>query len=154
MKCQLMFALLLTAILPVSGVQPRVVEISGKPEKIRNLEIVVENKVPLVYFAAEELRDTLKKAAGIQVPITAKPSEGKISLILGDCPSTRAAGINVNQLPAEGYYIIRKGNRVYLAGRDDPEKGCRRLRLRTDGRPDAGDGRIRGYGSSQKTPEW
>lgn len=126
MKCQLLFALLLTAILPVSGVQPRVVEISGKPEKIRNLEIVVENKVPLVYFAAEELRDTLKKAAGIQVPVTTKPSEGKISLILGDCPSARAAGIDVNRLPGEGYYIIRKGNRVYLAGRDDPENTPRR----------------------------
>jgi hypothetical protein len=122
MKNQIMFALLLTAVLPVFGLQPRVVEVSGQPEKIRNLEIVVEDRQPLLKFAAAELRDFLKQATGIQVPVTAKPSAGKISLILGDCPSARAAGIDVDKLPKEGYYIIRKGERVYLAGRDDKAK--------------------------------
>ena len=117
-----MFALLLTAVFPVLGLPPRVVEISGQPEKIRNLEIVVENQLPLLKFASAELRDFLKQGTGITVPVTTKPSAGKFSLILGDCASARAAGIDVDKLPPEGYYIVRKGDRVYLAGRDDKEK--------------------------------
>ena len=122
MKTRFLVALLLTVVFPVLGLPPRVVEISGQPEKIRNLEIVVEDQLPVLKFASAELRDLLKRGTGITVPVTAKPSAGKFSLILGDCPSARAAGIDVDKLPPEGYYIIRKGNRVYLAGRDDKVK--------------------------------
>ena len=101
-------------------------EVSGPAKDVGALEIVVERPLPVVNYAAKELQTFLKKAAGQDVPIVKKSSGDKTALILGDCPSARAAGINVEKIPNEGFRILRKGNRVFIAGRDsetqDPTK--------------------------------
>ena len=95
--------------------------ISGKKEKITAFEIVVEQKTPLLNYAANELLNFLHKATGIKGKIVAKPSGEIFAFVLGDSALSRTAGINVSTLPAEGYVILRKGNLLFLAGRDDPK---------------------------------
>ena len=118
-------ALLTICFLGIAAI-PRITEISGKKEKIREIEIVVEKPIPLLDFAAGELQEFLKQATGIKFPIVSKPSGNKTALILGDNSYSKAAGIDVNKLPDEGYYIIRKGNQVFLAGRDDQQNSPQR----------------------------
>ena len=101
---------------------PRTVEISGRTEKITDLEIVAETTIPVVKFAASEMQIFLKQATGIKFPIVSKASGARFALIIGDGPSAKAAGINVKQLPEEGFYIVRKGQKVFLAGIDDERK--------------------------------
>ena len=122
MKKKIVTAALLTVCLLSMASPPRITEISGEIEKIRELEIVVENRIPLLDFAAGELQEFLKQATGVKFPVVSQPSGSKIALILGDNSYSKAAGIDVNKLPDEGYYIIRKGKQVFLAGRDDREK--------------------------------
>lgn len=97
-------------------------ELSGPVKDAGALEIVVEQPVPVVNFAAKELQMYLKQATGQTVPILKKISGGKTALVLGDCPSARAAGVDVSKLPAEGFRIFRQGSNVFLAGRDDPKQ--------------------------------
>ena len=96
-------------------------EVSGPVKDAGALEIVVERSLPVVNYAAKELQTYLKQATGKSVPVVKKASGGKTALILGDCPSARAAGIDVKKLPDEGYRILRKGNCVFIAGQDDPQ---------------------------------
>ena len=101
---------------------PRKVEISGKTEKVSKLEIVTDNPAPVVQFAATEMQTFLKQATGIKFPIVSKVSGKHLALIIGDGPSARAAGLDVKKLPEEGFYIVRKGKKVFLAGVDDVRK--------------------------------
>ena len=97
-------------------------ELSGPVKDAGTLEIVTEDPVPVVKFAAKELQTYLKQATGQNVPIVKKASGGKTALILGDCQSARAAGLDVSKLPPEGFQILRKGGSVFIAGRDDPKQ--------------------------------
>ena len=99
-----------------------VCEVSGPVKDAGTLEIVTEQPVPVVEFAAKELQTILKQATGQDIPIVRKASEGKTSLILGDCPSARAVGIDVSKLPDEGFRISRQGGSVFIAGQDDPSQ--------------------------------
>ena len=104
------------------SIVPRQVKISGKVQKVVDLTIVVEKEIPLLKFAAKELQNFLQQATGKRISISKTPSSKGISLILGDCPLARKAGIDVRKLPPEGFYIVRKGNHVYLAGQDHPTR--------------------------------
>lgn len=97
-------------------------EISGPVKDAGTLEIVTEQPVPVVKFAAKELQAYLKLATGQEIPIVRKASGGKTALILGDCPSAREAGIEVSKLPEEGFRISRHGSRIFIVGRDDPKQ--------------------------------
>lgn len=66
-------------------------EVSGPVKDAGTLEIVTEQPVPAVKFAAKELQTYLKQATGQDIPIVRKASGGKTALILGDGPSARAA---------------------------------------------------------------
>lgn len=99
--------------------KPRITRISGKTQKITKLEIVVGDPVPLVRFAAGELQEFLKQATGVKVPVVKKAGGKRLALVLGNTAEFKAAGIDLDQLPEEGYYIIRKGDRVFLAGKDN-----------------------------------
>ena len=61
----------------------RRVNISGKKLPAAGVEIVVPAKTPVLDFAAMELQ-TLLKQAGIECPIRQAPTQGAVSLILGD----------------------------------------------------------------------
>ena len=111
-------SLLCTGVL-CAGVH--VSKVSGQVKDAGELEIVVEQPGTMVNFAAKELQTYLKQGLGRKIPVVRKASAGKTSLFLGDGPSAREAGIDVNALPEEGFRILRKGNRVFIAGRDDPK---------------------------------
>ena len=127
MKEKLLVILLAAGFACLAGafgpnVPPRIVEISGTPDKIADLEIVVEQPLPVVTFAARELQSFLYRGVGKKYPVVKKPSGSRTALVLGDCPSLRKAGIDVEKLPEEGYYIVRRGKQVFLAGRDDAKR--------------------------------
>ena len=105
-------------------------EVSGPVKDAGALEIVTEQPVPVVDFAAKELQTYLKQATGQTVPIVPKASGSKTALVLGDCPSAKNAGLDVNKLPEEGFRILRKGNCVFIAGRDDPKNNPANLTYR------------------------
>ena len=96
----------------------RIVEVGGKTEKIAPVEIVVEKMTPLLQFTSDELQGFLAKATGSPVPVVSQPSGKAFSLILGDNSFSRKAGLNISELPTEGYFIRRAGNQLFLAGRD------------------------------------
>lgn len=75
---------------------------------------------PVVY-AARELRAFLQLTTGAEFAITEQVPASDAAIILGDCPESRAAGIDVTKLQRDGFQILRKGNRIFIAGRDDPD---------------------------------
>lgn len=98
----------------------RIAEIRGTPVRAEKLVIVVESPTPLMNFTSGELQTFLAKATGVRPEIVKAPSPDGISLILGDNSFSRAAGLDVNRLPPEGYFIRRTGNKIFLLGRDSP----------------------------------
>ncbi len=118
MKQWTLTLLLLSASQIFALLPDRQVFISGEKTKVENLEIVVESSNPLLDFAAGELQTMLKTATGSEVPIVNTPAAGATSLILGNNSFALANGLAVETLPDEGYFIEKKGSRIYLLGRD------------------------------------
>ena len=113
---QLLCVLLILCELQVFS---RSIRISGTPVREDNVEIVVQKSIPLTSYVAEKLKQHLEKVTGSQIPVVNAPSGNGLSLVLGDCELLRNAGVgSVDALPREGYFIIRKGNLIFLAGRD------------------------------------
>ena len=122
-KIRLFIFLFFTCIVLSAAKAPRITEISGKNQQIRDIEIVVSQAVPVVRTAAAELQQMLSTVTGEKIPVVKRPSGGKrFSIILGDCTSLQSAGLDVKKLPPEGYYMVRRGNTLYLAGADDPKQ--------------------------------
>ncbi|NLF94125.1 MAG: DUF4838 domain-containing protein [Oligosphaeraceae bacterium] len=97
----------------------RRIEVSGTSTAVPGFEIVLPEKTPLLEYAASELQTCIGQATGQQVPIVAAPGGGSaLSLVLGRNRFLEAAGLRVEDLPREGYYIRRIGNLVFLAGQD------------------------------------
>ena len=95
-----------------------------------NLEVVVApGSVPVVKFAAEEATNFLSQVLGAPIPVRQSPSESCVSIVLGDCEWSRAAGIDVSTFARDEFAIKAVGSRIYIAGRDDPEKDPKRLLL-------------------------
>ena len=72
-----------------------------------------------VEFAARELRQFLRQATGAEFTITDQAPASEAAIVLGDCPESREAGVDVTKLKRDGFQILRKGNRIFIAGRDD-----------------------------------
>ena len=84
------------------------------------MEVVVAAKAPRpVTFAAEELTNFLSRAFASAVPVVSSPSEGKVSIVLGDNEWSRAAGIDVARSPRDTFAVKTVGNRVFIVGRDE-----------------------------------
>ena len=97
---------------------PRRAVISKEIERIDDFEIVSPNNTPLMKWTSETLQRCLEAATGRKAAILKAPSGERLSIIIGDCDLAKAAGLDVNSLPEEGYYILRKGDSLFLAGRD------------------------------------
>ena len=100
------------------------------------MEVVVAKKAPRpVTFAADELTNFLAQAFGTAVPVVRSPSEGKVSIILGENEWSRAAGIDVSAAPRDTFAIKTSQDRIFITGRDgaaSPLKmplGCERATL-------------------------
>ena len=96
----------------------RSVRISGTPEKITKIAIVKANGKPVVAYAAKELQTFLEQAMGQKPAIVSAPAPGCFTVVLGDGEFARKAGLDVNKLPPEGFYLRRAGNVLFIAGRD------------------------------------
>ena len=96
----------------------RRIQISGKEQKITEIEVMQSSKGSVTDYAAAELRRCLELATGKKIPLVSRPTPGKFTIVLGDGEETRKAGIDVNKLPEEGFYIRRAGNKLFIAGRD------------------------------------
>ena len=88
----------------------------GKP----NVVIVVPANAPEpVLYAAGELKTFLGKITGGVFKITDKlPAKGG-AIVLGDCPASRSAGIDVNGIKRDGYVIKMVDGNLYIVGKDD-----------------------------------
>ncbi|MBR4674896.1 MAG: DUF4838 domain-containing protein [Victivallales bacterium] len=116
--CATIVVLLLTAFKAYS----RSIRIGGTPTREENVELVVQNQTAQATYIAERLKAYLGKVMGKELAIVASPSNNAISIIIGNCELSQAAGLNLSALPREGYYILRKGNQIFLAGRDTETK--------------------------------
>ena len=97
---------------------------SGQSITLRSggVDVVVDPSAPrTVRFAACEMTNFLSRAFGRPVPIVAAPTAGRVPIVLGDCARTRAAGLNPERLPRDGFEVKVSAEGVFIAGRDDPE---------------------------------
>ena len=97
---------------------PRRAVLSKESDRIEEFEIVMGEKTPLLDWTCKQFQAYLKRATGYTAEIVEKPSGKRFAIIVGDCDAARKAGIDVNSLPEEGHVILRKGDRLFLAGRD------------------------------------
>ena len=128
MKKNLLSVFFLALLCFASGSEPRISEVSGKTENFIKVEIVCDLPCPVVNYAAEELQRILTKAVGKKPQITNHPSADALQLILGNGSLSRQVGMNSGNLPPDGYYIRRMGNRIFLNGKDDPKVNPRQSR--------------------------
>ena len=95
-----------------------------------NLEIVAAaDAAPVVRFAVEEMTNFLSRVLGAPIPVRQAPGESRVSIFLGDSEWARSAGIDVPSLARDAFVIKAVGNRIYIAGRDDPKKDPKALLL-------------------------
>jgi len=97
------------------------------------VEIVKDGRpVAVVYVAEANPSDTLKRllkefdtvmelTAGARLQkVEACPPPDVSAIIIGDCPESRRAGINAEEIPIEGFVVKTAPNRVYLVGSKHP----------------------------------
>lgn len=91
--------------------------------KARAVIQTAENPPPVAQFAAEELKTYLGKMTGVEFPIQPKGAspDDTLRLVVGDCDESRAAGLDVSQLPRDGFHIKSNPNTIFLVGRDGAE---------------------------------
>jgi hypothetical protein len=90
-----------------------------------DLEIVAaEASGGTVKYAAEELQKFLQQSTGVKIPIVEKRSGAKYAIILGDNPLFRKAFPKMDpaKITLDGFYTLRKGNEIFIIGRDDKGK--------------------------------
>ena len=126
--CPLLFSATFSPDRILSEPPPRRIKIGSKPalpafaDGRLTLEIVVaRDAVPVVRFAALELGRYLKRALGIEVPTVSEPDPVLTSLVLGDTAWSSAAGISIEEMPLDGFFIKSYGTSIYLGGIDDPD---------------------------------
>ena len=84
-------------------------------------EIVVAKNAPkTVLFALKELNGLLSRTFGKPLNVVNTPTDGKVSIVLGDNEFSRAAGLDTGKLIRDGYYIKTIGNKIFIVGEDDP----------------------------------
>ena len=72
----------------------------------------------LVQFAAEEMTNFLSRAFGAAVPIVHEVDPRMSCIVLGSNDWSVAVGLDVSELPQEGFAIRTRENAVYVAGVD------------------------------------
>ena len=87
-----------------------------------NVDVVLEKDAPSVTrVAAAEMTNFLSRVLGAPVPLADRIEDGRTSVILGLNDWSRAAGVDVADAPRDTFAVRAEGNRIYIAGRDDPE---------------------------------
>jgi hypothetical protein len=74
--------------------------------------------------AADKLRLFIQKTSGARLAITNRVPEGP-ALVLGACPEARAAGLDPDAMPVEGFAIKSAGNKIFITGHtNSPANGA------------------------------
>ena len=81
--------------------------------------VVPEKSGAVVRFAGTEMQTFLQQSFGDDVPIVSIPDVRKTSIILGENDYSREAGIDLTQLPRDGFVIKTVGKNIYILGKDD-----------------------------------
>ena len=82
-------------------------------------------KNPHCKQALKELSAVIEAATGVKLPVTNGSIPDGPALVIGDCPESRAAGLNPAALPPEGYAIKTAPNRVFLVARHEADGPAR-----------------------------
>lgn len=120
MKDRLKQLFLLAGFLGCSGLlalEAPFCRVSGDSTVVGTISIVVPEKYPLVNFAAEELQVLLKEAGNLVQPAQTVTQDA-LCIVLGDSDLARAAGVSLEGVPRDGYRIVKKGNLVFISGKD------------------------------------
>lgn len=82
--------------------------------------VVIGKKCPqITRAAAKDLILYLNKSTGAKLSLSRNgETDGKLSIIVGDCAASRKAGIDAAKLPPEGFIIKTIGKNIYIVGRD------------------------------------
>lgn len=81
--------------------------------------VIAKNAQSVTKAAAKDLISYLNKSTGAKLPLSRSgKTDGKLSIIVGDCAASRKAGINADKLPLEGFVIKTIGKNLYIVGRD------------------------------------
>ena len=83
--------------------------------------ILEEEAAPMVKYAAQELRNYLKKSGGVEVPIRNTPQQ-KNNIFIGQGKYTRMAGLSADGLRYDGFKIVARDSNLYIFGRDRTKK--------------------------------
>ena len=79
--------------------------------------IAVPQPSPALRKMVEELVTSIRLTTGATLTVVAQPpAAGQPAIVIGDCPASRAAGIDVADIPMEGFVVKTVANRVYLVG--------------------------------------
>ena len=77
--------------------------------------------LPAVKVAAEDLQLYIAKATGAKLPIiNSNDSGGRPAIIVGNGPDAEKAGIDIKNIPAEGFTVKTVGNKLFIVGKDTP----------------------------------
>ena len=69
----------------------------------------------------KELVEVVKLSTGAELEVVKElPADNVPAIVIGDCPASRAAGIDAATIPIEGYVVKTAANRVYLVGSTAP----------------------------------
>lgn len=98
------------------------VEIVVDSRPVANI-IVPEKSNPLIDYAATELQKHIEKASGARLKIIHESSEtisdGKAAIFLGNTKAAQNAGLEVESLPPNTFYIKAEKDTLFLIGKDD-----------------------------------
>lgn len=87
-----------------------------KLDSLRNSRIIVHVAEPEVAkFAAEELRDHLREATGVDIQITYRSSESGFEFIVGEV-SAKLAGVGMDGIKHDGFLIHFGENNLTISG--------------------------------------
>ena len=92
--------------------------------------LIAPDACPIVRFAADEMTNYLSRVLGAAVPLVTAPTDGRLSVVLGENEWSRAAGLDPSAEPRDTFFIKAEGSRLYICGRDDPSFNLRRYLAR------------------------
>jgi len=81
----------------------------------------------VISIAAQEASEILSQSLGAEVPVVESPTPGRVSLVLGACALSDAAGVTTNGLVRDAFRIKAAGDRIYLVGVDDRTVRAKRV---------------------------
>ena len=79
--------------------------------------LAVEKPSKSLDILVKELVETVKLSTGAELQVAREmPPSDVPTIVIGDCPASRAAGIDASAIPIEGFVVKTAANRVFLVG--------------------------------------